>query len=126
MNNEDIKVLEELKEKYITSGLYQIGTFELTEEEKEAIENLIKGYKELEENLKIATAMLTKGTYPEQNENDNNFNKQFIPKSKVREKIEELKERTEHLMNSGIDLTWKEYYEAQIDLCEELLQEGDK
>ena len=72
----------------------------------QALVNLIKGYKdgeeiikntvkenleyqkyirELEENLKIATAMLTKGQYPEINKGDNDFNKQFVPKSKIKE-----------------------------------------
>lgn len=41
--------------------------------------------KELEEKLKIATAMLTRGTYPEQNEGDNDFDKQFISKDKIKE-----------------------------------------
>ena len=78
----------------------------------QALVNLIKGYKdgeeiikntvkenleyqkyirELEENLKIATAMLTKGQYPEINKGDNDFNKQFVPKSKIKE----LKEANE-------------------------------
>lgn len=41
--------------------------------------------KELEENLKIAVAMLTKGTYPEKNEGDNDFNKKFIAVDKIKE-----------------------------------------
>ena len=77
----------------------------------EAIENLINRNKQLNyENMKLKEIL----------EEDN-----YIPKSKVREKIENLKTKKEFLMDSGIDLTWKEYYEAQIDLCEELL-EGDK
>lgn len=78
----------------------------------QALVNLIKGYKdgeeiikntvkenleyqkyirELEENLKIATAMLTKGQYPEINKGDNDFNKQFVPKYE----IEKLKKENE-------------------------------
>ena len=37
------------------------------------------------ENLKIAVAMLTKGTYPEENEGDNDFNKKFIAVDKIKE-----------------------------------------
>lgn len=46
--------------------------------------------RETEENLKIATAMLTKGQYPEKNKGDNDFNKQFIPKSKIKEIFDRL------------------------------------
>ena len=40
--------------------------------------------------------MLTKGTYPEQKDGDNDFNKQFIAVDKIKEKRDELicKERT--------------------------------
>ena len=76
----------------------------------QALVNLIKGYRdgeeiikntvkenleyqkyirELEENLKIATAMLTKGQYPEINKGDNDFNKQFVTKSKIKKLKEE-------------------------------------
>jgi hypothetical protein len=59
--------------------------------------------KELEEKLKIATAMLTKGTYPEKNEGDNDFDKNFIVINKMEElnkkfvavdKIKEIMEQT--------------------------------
>lgn len=50
--------------------------------------------KELEdktEKLKIATAMLTKGTYPAENDKDNDFDCQFISKDKIKIQIEQLK-----------------------------------
>ncbi len=85
---EDIKILEELKEACIFNLSGFLGmTREKQKRTAYAIENLIKGYRELEENLKIATAMLTKGTYPEKNKGDNDFSKQFIPKSKIKEKM---------------------------------------
>ena len=43
---------------------------------------------ELEEKLKIAVAMLTKGTYPEQNEGDNDFDKYYISKNKIKKLLE--------------------------------------
>jgi predicted ATPase len=102
---EDIKILEEFIE--------AVGEEYAVIKEKTALENLIKGYRdgeeiikntvkenleyqkyirELEENLKIATAMLTKGQYPEKNKGDNDFAKQFIPKSKIDDKIEKYEE----------------------------------
>lgn len=40
---------------------------------------------ELEDKLKIAVAMLTKGTYPETNIGDNDFDKQFINVKSIKE-----------------------------------------
>ena len=88
--------------------------------EKQALENLIKGYRELEENLKIATAMLTKGQYPEKNKGDNDFSKQFIPKSKIKEKFEKLRNK---LIWGYID--WK--YDEKVYMAEHhMLDEIEK
>lgn len=99
MNDEDIKVLEVLKETLMKDK------FIIPKEPKkwcEAIENLLNRNKELEEenkelkeNLKIATAMLTKSTYPSKNEEGNDFKKQFIPASKIKERYEKNKARTD-------------------------------
>lgn len=104
---EDVKKCETL----LGSERWVLGT-----QDKKAIGNLIKGYKdgeeilkntvkenleyqkyirELEENLKIATAILTKGTYPEINKGDNDFNKQFVPKSKIKKLKEENEKKIE-------------------------------
>lgn len=78
--------------------------------------------KELEEKLKIATAMLTKGTYPEKNKGDNDFNKQFIAVDKIKEKIEETN-------NEKLNYSEDEYYLENevkgytIDKLKELLEE---
>jgi len=52
--NEDIRILENLKDRklYFTSSMFQTGWVELNETEKQALENLIARYKELEEKLK--------------------------------------------------------------------------
>ena len=90
------------------------------------VENLIQENKELKENLKIATAMLTKGTYPEQNKGDNDFCKQFIPKSKVKEKIEELyKEQNKYTGYKGLEFSRTGLINAQIQILQELLEEGE-
>ena len=108
---EDVKKCETL----LGSERWVLGT-----QDKKAIGNLIKGYKdgeeiikntvkenleyqkyirELEENLKIATAMLTKGTYPEKNKGDNDFAKQFIPKTKVEMKLLECLAKRNNCVN---------------------------
>lgn len=82
--------------------------------------------KELEEKLKIATAMLTKGTYPEQNEGDNDFDKQFIAVDKIKEKIKELVEqgdyRTAENPNGRVHFH-KEPVDYQLEILKELLEE---
>ena len=68
--------------------------------------------------------MLTKGTYPEQKEGDNDFSKQFIPKSKVKEKIEQLK----FVKNTPVKdnkYTYKECIEYGIEELQTLLEEGE-
>jgi hypothetical protein len=78
---EDIKILEGL-----VKGIYKYG-FDydvdgekhdiIRYEEFKAIENLIKGYRELEEREIWSTATI------------NGLKRDFIPKSKIKEKIEE-------------------------------------
>ena len=114
---EDIKVLEERinfckNNKECREELKQCFgcTFEV--EEIQAIENLIKRDKKLEEMLKHRikyTNELEKNLF----ENASNY---VIPKSKVREKIEELE-----AMSISADI----YYDDILKIFKELLQEGD-
>ena len=59
--------------------------------------------KDVEEKLKICVAIITRGWYPEQNEGDNDFDKQFIS----REKIKEIRDKAEvmdyYTLNNVID-----------------------
>ncbi len=73
------------------------GIEEQLEQEKEK-------NKDLEEKLKIAVAMLTKGTYPEKNECDNDFNKKFIAVGKIKEIVDECIEKKTNV------ITGKEEY----------------
>ena len=89
------------------------------------IENLIKGYKELEEMLKNRikyTNELEKDLF----ENCNNY---VISKSKVREKIEELekeiKPQQEDFKRFGIQICGLHEKEILIQGYKQLLQEGD-
>ncbi len=98
MNKKEFKELDreqmiiafnQLKDDY--SSLFD----ELEQEKEKTPESVRKQFEtyqnricELEEKLKIATAMLTKGTYPEKNKGDNDFNKKFIPVDKIKEIVE--------------------------------------
>lgn len=128
---EDVKKCETL----LGSERWVLGT-----QDKKAIGNLIKGYKdgeeiikntvkenleyqkyirELEENLKIATAMLTKGQYPEKNKGDNDFAKQFIPKTKVEMKLLECLAKRNNCVN---DILLQEL-NGRISVLQELMEE---
>ena len=105
---EDIKIIET----YIKEREYKLKT----RQEilfKQAIENLIKGYKELEEMLKHRikyTNELEKDLF----ENASNY---VIPKSKVREKIEYYK-------NKGIKDDYNKcFYDIYANTLQELLEE---
>ena len=121
MSEEDIKILEEfikyfeaeaISRKYRRNISITVG-----EDDIEALEHLIKAYKELEEKNKKKSIEII--CYQEELENS-------IPVSLVEEKIEELneyykKEIYPSLMNlSDIDIT--EYYDGMIGLLQELLE----
>ena len=73
--------------------------------------------KDIEEKLKITVAIITRGMYPEQNEGDNDFDRQFvlIRKDKIKEKIEEWDKSIK--WNNADD----HYY--AINILKELLEE---
>lgn len=77
---------------YTQGELDAIGQLlELYYDNKKQLEQEKEKNKDLEEKLKIAVAILTKGTYPEKNEGDNDFDKQFIAVDKIKEIINEYK-----------------------------------
>lgn len=96
---EDIKILEIVVNCRKFDGIYSTNEVIF-----KAIENLINRNKELEE------------YYEEQNE----VNAKFIPKSKIKEKIEELDKEEQKLQNSISDEEREEYSDASIswDLCD--------
>lgn len=70
---------------------------ELTQNEEKLKIELAKEQekrKDIEENLKVTVAIITKGMYPEQNEGDNDFDRQFvlIRKDKIKELIKKHEE----------------------------------
>ena len=122
---EDIKILEELiKHNYLEDVGYLREDNDY-EKFNQAIENLIKGYRELEEFKKQVTDI-----------ESTNFikYKNYIPKSKIKEKIEEqLKEADDVLINNnyldnfnGSKENQKYYYDGYKDsalFLQELLEE---
>lgn len=96
---EDIKILED----YLLGKKMQYGSGYIYFREFVALENLIKGYRELEQEVerqKEINTIINKENlddkYEEVLENvmtkflNDNVNNDFIPKSKIREKMEEL------------------------------------
>lgn len=101
---------EEIIEKYHHFKIKTADGIELDLIETKYYKELLDLYKqekeknkELEEKLKISVAMLTKGTYPEENEGDNNFDKKIIAVDKIKEKIEDYEKMVEGTFK---DNTW--------------------
>ena len=123
-NDKFCEINEHLGDVYTYKDLNDLEKAEKDKEIKllrEAIENLIARNKDLEKSYKLATE------YKKE---------QYIPKSKVREKIEEEKDGIKRDLGNIMkikDESWKKAIEQsinirnrKIELCEELLQEGDK
>lgn len=93
---EDIKILEEMKQNCLTKREYVDPK---AERKAQALENIIKGYREKEESEKyLYDAYQDAGKkmfeYAEQLENS-------IPKSKIKEKIEEQLEEANDVLEKG-------------------------
>ena len=106
---EDIKVLEEFIEEYNASYPNEEEWVVIYPNQVKAIENLIKRNKELEVINKMQEYRIS--VIDE---------RELIPKSKVREKIEEL-EDFDSIANDYDYI----YARGQYELCLELLKEGD-
>lgn len=87
MNDEDIKTEERIIKRLdrLKNVGWDTAVFNIKD-----VQDLLNLYNKEKEYLKIATAMLTKGTYPSEKEEDNDFEKQFIPVSKIKERIKEF------------------------------------
>ena len=88
---EDIKILEELISEY-KNNVWNEYPYKFNKEIIYAIENLIARYKELKTHYEIICDDLEEHNliYTDTPE----FEENYIPKSKVQEKIEELKDET--------------------------------
>ena len=133
---EDIKILEEMKQNCLTKREYIDPK---AERKAQALENLIKGYRELEENKKLKTI---KGfeenievskfgewvgknyiDYKFEYENYQRILADYIPKSKIREMLEELKEiKRVQENNPFTSPVYIKELEYGIQILEELLE----
>lgn len=125
---EDIKILKNLKENV---ALFSVGWQPiLKQEEKQAIENLINRNKELEEEnknyKKYAVMMSTEGLII--NGVKFSFN-DYIPKSKVEEKIEELKQerilKYDNYMGYKIESREQQDIDKKVQVLQELLEKRE-
>lgn len=96
--------------------------YKLSDRKRQAIENLIKGYKELDKENTRQHELL--GKIHEK------YQKDYIPKSKVREKIDKLGTYREKHFYFRKDLSKAQHDKSMkmlgaINVLEELLQKGD-
>jgi len=109
---ENIKILEELKDReyHFSGSLYSTGVVKLDEQERNAIENLIKGYKELQGHtykLEEENARLKEPPF---------FNEDnYIKKSKIQNYLNKMEKRCD-----------KPKFSVMKKEIEKILQEGDK
>jgi hypothetical protein len=111
---EDIKILEEM----ITWD-----SLLPNKRQTEAIDNLIKGYRELESEIQHKNDQL----FLIHTQNERYYEKHCIPKSKIKEKIEELndyyKKEVYPTKYQWVDIDITEFYDNQIGLLQELMED---
>ena len=105
---EDIRILEFWKEAEIEFPLLNFRKPIFPEREKQALENLLTRYKQLEENQLWSEATIE------------GLKKDFIPKSKIKEKIEELEKYIYKGENAPQDFL-QYRVKAKIQVLQELL-----
>ncbi len=116
---EDIKILEELEEFMKEELRTEHSIFSI--EQLKAIENLISGYKELAEQQNKNIQVVYGGR---RYNTEGIILKDYIPKSKVKEKIEELeKEHEKYNGINGLEISRNGLINAQIQKLQELLEE---
>ena len=135
---EDMKILEEFLDLARTrdykgnlTGSFDEFELEVEEKEYKAIENLIKGYRELEERTKknIEPVLVNNKMYFIDKELYEDLLKDiktnYIVKSKVKEKIEELDKEKLKYDNDLRIYTLRNTFDFQKEVLQELLEGGD-
>ena len=115
MNN--IEILEEFLEQYNASYPEEKECVAIYPNQIEAIENLIKGYKELDKENTRQHELL--GKIHEK------YQKDYIPKSKVKEKIEKIKILAEKADDETLNVCELDIRKNQIYLLKSLLEKGE-
>ena len=121
--DEDIKILETQIQACKECKFATCEQCEISWTEVQALQNLIARYKELEEDIKYVSEEKWKAdeTVIFLTERLENALKDRIPKSKVQEKIEELKKEKK----APITIQWEmeDMIEAKIQVLQELLED---
>ena len=123
MNDEDIKILEILKETLIKDK------FIIPKEPKkwcESIENLLNRNKELEEENTILKEDLHEMTVSNNHKKENwvhrNVLNSYVPVSKIKEKIEESTEKRDFYLKTDKESILVPLYNERIHILMELLE----
>lgn len=123
---EDIKILEEMRKK-----MNKTLSHKITKQEFQAIKNLIKGYRdsenimenavkenlELKEYIRDLEEQIDKHVYFETT-NPKEIEKNYIPKSKVKEKIQEYKK-----IEETSDFIIADIIQPKIQVLQELMED---
>ena len=97
--------------------------YKLDKRTAQAIENLIKGYRELEECLEVTSKSLNNVAYDQIPIAIQDLIVNSIPKSKIKEKIEEYKKLIKDVQDNEEHCHEIPLYEYDIELLQELLEE---
>jgi hypothetical protein len=133
---EDLRVLDNIVGKCKECKFATCEQCEINWKQVQAIENLIKGYKDLEEKNKKQKEHIENINKRNSNQRiqlkllqQHRFKKyvmsNYIEKSKVREKIEEYEDKLKQPEIQNINTSAYSYYLGKKEGWEELLQEGD-
>ena len=136
----DIETLEEFLKFWINHGWIPSIKQDRVKQYLKQLENLIKENKELKEKLEekdmqheielIGKEEYTKDAMGEIIEHYYTANEDCIPKSKIKEKIEELEKEIEEKQENGLDFTLIHEHEIDtngiIKVLQELLEEGEQ
>lgn len=127
---EDIKILEEMRKK-----MNKTLSHKIIKQEFQAIKNLIKGYRdsenimenavkenlELKEYIRDLEEQIDKHVYFETT-NPKEIEKNYIPKSKVKEKIQELEKEYKKIEETS-DFIIADIIQPKIQVLQELMED---
>ena len=125
---EDIKILEEKVELYYDCAVIDEDGFDMRvdiafmKKDAQALENLIKGYRELEECVEVSSKTLNNVAYDQIPIAIQDLVVSSIPKSKIKEKIEEYKQEMKEIRAKEKGLIWNHRLH-KLDYAIEVLQE---
>ena len=117
---EDIKILEEMKKDIVYDSDEDYDN-QIAIRQIQAIENIIKGYRELEKDLH---EMTISNNHKKENWIHKNCLNEYIPKSKIKENIKEIDQLIEYEKQYG-NVANRERLEFKKEVLQELLEEKE-